>query len=148
MKATLSNGTVLEGEPHEVAKAIRELGGAASSGPASAGAVREQHAADTQVAWTETTVRNFWHWLYGDQKKLMEFLLKKKTSVSIDDIKDHLALKTGNQLAGILSCITRNARRETGYYKAMAYGYELKDGVWYYFVRPEVVDILKKIPNA
>jgi hypothetical protein len=145
MKATLSNGIVLEGEPFEIARALREIGGqsvgsngrtVASTTPAVTGA---------QIVWSDQAVRKFAQCLFGKQKKLIEFLLKKKSSVSINEIMNHLGLKTGNQLAGILSCITRNARRETGYSEAMAYGYELKDGVWHYFVRPELAENLHRI---
>lgn len=148
MKATLSNGTILEGQPSEIAKAIMEMGDVQSTFPTSEPSVHRRHASETQVVWTEAAVREFWNWLYGNQKKLMELLLKKKGSVSLDEIKERLGLNTGNQVAGILSCITRNARRETGYDQAMAYGYELKDGVWHYFVRPELIQILKKISSG
>lgn len=148
MRATLSNDTVLEGEPGEIAAALREIGGDSTNAAVGGERHPEVASANAQVVWTETSVRNFWHWLYGDQKKLMEYLLKKNTSVSIEEIKGKLGLKTGNQVAGVLSSITRNARRETGYKKAMAYGYELKEGVWHYFVRPELVEILKKTPDA
>jgi hypothetical protein len=143
MKATLSNGTVLEGEPKELAEAIKELSGPPSSIPSNS-VPAVGNIADAQVAWKEKTVGSFWNCLYGGQKKLMQLLLKKP-GASVEDIKNHLGLKTGNQVAGLLSCITRNARRETGFDEAMAYSYELKEGGWHYSVRPEVVEILKKM---
>lgn len=64
------------------------------------------------VVWTEARARALWNWFYGDQKKLIDLLMVQPLSGK--QIQKALNID-GHVLSGLLSCITRNAKRETKY---------------------------------
>ncbi len=154
MKAKLPDGTLLEGTSDEVSSAYLAIQGKPNVAPVAAdvanghkgnGQVDGQHGA---AVWTTKRAEALWNWLYGDQRKLMKFLLDKGGMASQAEIMNHLALKKGNELAGLRSCITRNARRETGYREAVVIDWILgDDSKWYYKLEPEVHDLLKQIAD-
>ena len=145
MKAILDNGTVLEGTPEEIAEfnAIREH--ATSNGtarrigdPSSGGVVRS-------LVWTEARARAFWNWVDGDQKKLLRFMLKRGGRATLDELKHHLEKKTGSGVAGVLANISRNARRETGYSKALVVDWVNNGKGWSYEIATEVLELFKRL---
>jgi hypothetical protein len=153
MKATLPDGIVLDGTLEEVTHAVRAIQAKATATPLAAaianihkaiGNSDEQHSA---AIWTMKRADALWNCLYGHQKKLVKFLLDKGGTASVPDITKHLGLK-GTHLAGVRSCITRNARRETSYKEAVVIKWTSgEDGKWYYQLVPEVHDFLKQIAN-
>jgi hypothetical protein len=150
MKATLPNGIVLEGPSEEVTKAIRAIQGEFPTAPTTPVAGNNNHASNgneerSDIIWTQKRAEAFLTCLYGHQRKLIEFLLDRNGSALQEDVMRHLGLKTGNSLAGVRSCITRNARRETDYKKAKVIKWNLGDnGKWYYQLVPEVHEVLKQ----
>lgn len=146
MKATLRDGTVLEGTAEELTRAIRHLGGQITSvhgvRPAPAG----QSQLQASTVWTEENVFALWNCLYGKQKEFVRYLVERNGAATIQEVKKHLGLNQGLRVAGLRSCITRNARRETGYKKAEVVVWE-EDGKgnWHYRIVPEVFVVLKRV---
>lgn len=158
MKARLVDGTQLEGTPKEISDAMRELWSLMRLKPSSDGRFRfprlsqEDTNALSDIAvdgeataiWTEDRVRALWNWLYGNQKKLVQFLIDHGGRARKEELEKVLGIKKGNELAGLLSCITRNARRETKYGEAEVVCWERgDDGREYYRIVPQVYEILK-----
>jgi len=145
MKATLSDGTILDGSFEEITTAIGALRDKFANGH------KQGINADKQpnaVVWTPKRAEEFWDALYGKQKELVQFLLDKGGNSSLKEVKQHLGLTKGVQVAGLLSGITRNARRETGYKAAVVVQWTVGgDGKWRYALAREVQDLLKQILN-
>ncbi len=109
MKATFPDGTVFDGTPEEFL-VIRQHSGAAN------GHKNGTKAVSTGV-WTEKRARSFWDNLDprhggGDQKKLLQFLMDKGGRANEGDVRRHLGINKGQELAGVLANLSRNARRE------------------------------------
>ena len=145
VKATLSDGTVLEGQPSEIAEAIRELGqrtALATNGRLSG----KQATSLSSVVWTDEKVRNLWDCLYGKQKDFVRFLVQRGGKASIQDVMKELSLHKGTEVAGLRSCITRNARRETGYKRADLIVWErAPKGAWHYQIVTDALSRLREI---
>lgn len=141
MKATLSDGTVLEGQPSEIVEAIRELGQRTPTPVTKASA---NHGGSS--VWTEEKVRNLWNFLYGKQKEFVRFLVQRGGKASIQEVMKELSLHKSTEVAGLRSCITRNARRETGYKKAELIVWErTPKGEWHYKVVTDALPYLSKL---
>ena len=110
MKATLENGVVVEGTPAEIAAVIRELGNRRSSGTTNH---RASMSGEASLEWAETTLDAFWKRLSIEQRKLIEYTLRKGT-VTLKQLRDHLDKKDGIDIAGLLAAITRHARSVAG----------------------------------
>lgn len=146
MKATLNDGTVLDGSFEEITNALRALRDKAPNGHSSVPKVVDDgHSA---LVWTPRRAEAFWGSLSGGQKELVQFVVDKGGTARMKEIMQHLNLRQGVQLAGLLSGITRNARRETGYRDAEVIGWHVADdGKWRYAIRNEVYELLKQIAN-
>ena len=85
--------------------------------------------------------------LYGDQERLVDYLIEKGGFAPTEDILKHLGFKEGNQLAGIRSSLTRNARRETGYKSADVVEWAMggSKSRWGYKLIPEVHELFKQV---
>src|SRR5437879_13015958 len=107
MKATLTDGTVLDGTKEEIAAVLRELHEAlptSDQGKTSANG----NGSPPATIWTEGRVKAVWNWLYGDQKELVKFMLDHEGRATLEQLIKHLQAEKGNVIAGLLSCITRN----------------------------------------
>ena len=62
--------------------------------------------------WTEQSVRKLWGLLYGEQKKLVKFLIDRGGKATYQEIQKHMGYGA-QHLSGILSPITRNAQTAT-----------------------------------
>jgi hypothetical protein len=148
MKATLPNGTVLDGSPEEVREALQFLLGNITTHVSANAGVAGNHVANGSSAtvWTLQRAEALWNCLYGDQKKLIQYLLLKGTA-SVPEIIKHLGMKKGAALAGVRSSLTRNARRVTEYKKANVINWTpgASDHKWYYKIVPEVEVLLRQI---
>ena len=110
MKATFPDGTVFDGTPEEFL-VIRQHT-----------ITTNGHKGATKVLagagiWNEKRARLFWDNLDprhagGDQKKLLQFLMDKGGRASEGDVRKHLGINKGQELAGVLANLSRNARRE------------------------------------
>lgn len=112
MKATLPDGTVFEGTADEF-RIIHPPSTGYANGHRG---MRAEPSADSGV-WTEKRARLFWENLDprhggGDQKKLLQFLMDKGGRASEIDVRKHLGISKGQELAGVLANLSRNARRE------------------------------------
>lgn len=142
MKASLRNGTILEGTPEEIADAMRRLDGHIGRNEASSSASQSQLAG---FFWREDQAQALWNCLDGDQKKVVRFLLERQRA-SLTQLKSHLGKEKGYGVAGVLANISRNARRETDYKKAkVVLKSRGEDGKKYYYIAPEIVGMLKKL---
>jgi hypothetical protein len=146
MKATLSDGTVLEGQPSEIAEAIRELCQRRGSVPIGRGASNGSVQSLASTVWTEGAVRSLWNFLYGKQKELVRYLVQRGGKATIQEVMKELSLRKGTEVAGLRSCITRNARRETGYKKADLISWErTPKGEWQYKINADALPALKQL---
>jgi hypothetical protein len=145
MKATFPDGTLFEGTPEEF-NAIREHGHAPTGGNGMATANRLN---GTPRIWSAANARTFWESLDpqrkgGKQKRLLQFLIGRGGRASHDEVAKHLDIKSGQALAGVLANISRNARRETNYTKALAVDWDYS-GKGSYFIPRDLLELLKLI---
>jgi hypothetical protein len=147
MKATFPDGTVFEGTPEEF-NAVRGHSGAPQSGHGAAKPIgRPQF-------WNSANAAAFWNSLDprrngGKQKKVLRFLIKKGGRATYEEVKSHLAAKNGQELAGVLANISRNARRETDYKKALAVDWKPDGkGGGFYFIPDDLLQHLKDVEQA
>src|SRR5713226_4364057 len=59
--------------------------------------------------WTEQTAKRLWGLVYGDQAKLVKFLVERGGSATYEDLTKHMGFE-GQHLSGILSPLTRNSQ--------------------------------------
>jgi len=108
MKATFPDGTVFDGTPEEFL-VIRSQ---------SSGNGHQKHAnIASDSVWSEKRARKLWDSLDvrhggGNQKKLLTFLIGNGGHATEDEVRKHLGIKKGQELAGVLANLSRNARRE------------------------------------
>lgn len=146
MKATLSDGTVLEGQPGEIVEAIRELGQRNAQVPLIRTNSSNHGNSSGSSVWTEERTRNLWNFLYGKQKEFVRFLIQRGGRASIQEVMKELALHKSTEVAGLRSCITRNARRETGHKKAELIVWErTSKGEWHYRIVADALSHLSKL---
>lgn len=97
--------------------------------------------------WTENSVKKLKDVLYGEQEKLLRFLVEQHDgTATYEKIQNHMGYAE-QHLSGILSPITRNAQSATGDSSARLIdwrpnGYDRKKRV--YFVDPEALPLLKE----
>jgi hypothetical protein len=143
MKATFPDGTVFEGTTEEFL-AIRNqylvpVNGHKSPAKTPNGA----------SVWNEKKVRAFWDSLDvwnagGRQKQLLRFLIKNGGRASEKEVWNQLGVKKGQELAGVLANLTRNARREARNDDVRAVAWALNDKhVWYYYIPEDILEFLK-----
>jgi hypothetical protein len=152
MKLTLPDGTVLDGTEEEVTRAYRAIKSGPDSLPFTSNGANGHKGNGSAVdghgisVWTMKRARSLWDGLYGNQEKLVRYLLENGGTANQTDIMKHLGQKKGNQLGAVRSCLTRNARRETGYDEAdVIKWFQGKDGKWCYKLVPEVHELFKQI---
>lgn len=145
MKATFPDGTVFEGTTEEYL-AIRDHSTHAGNGNKTT-----PKPTNGSEGWNEKRARAFWEYLDvwhngGRQKKLLRFLLDNGGRATEDDVWKHLGVKKGQELAGVLANITRNARRETKNENAKVVGW-MRDarGISYYYILEDILQFLKQI---
>jgi hypothetical protein len=110
VKATFPDGTVFDGTPEEFLVIRGHV-------PGTNGQQNAAKVVGGAGIWTEKRARLFWDNLDprhggGDQKKLLQFLLDKGGRASEGDVRKHLGINKGQELAGVLANLSRNARRE------------------------------------
>jgi|SRR5579859_1890310 len=144
MKATFPDGTVFDGTPEEFL-IIRNQSPMAANG----------HKAMTKAAngtsvWTEKRARAFWDSLDplnggGKQKKILLFLIENGGRATEKEVWKHLDIEKGQELAGVLANITRNARREAhdDEIRAVQWAYSDKHDA-YYFIPNDLLSFLKQ----
>jgi hypothetical protein len=143
MKATFPDGTVFEGTPEEFL-IIHNQPPTTSNG----------HKAATKAAngtpWTEKNAREFWDSLDvwhngGKQKKVLRFLISNEGRASEEEVWKHLGIKKGQELAGVLANLTRNARREAhdDNIRVVQWSYDDKHVCWYY-IPANILQYLKQ----
>ncbi len=109
MKATFPDGTLFEGTAEEFLT-IRNQSDGNGHKPAS-------KASDPEQVWSEKKARKLWDSIDvrhggGNQKKLLNFLMSNGGHATEDEVRKHLNIKKGQELAGVLANLSRNARRE------------------------------------
>jgi hypothetical protein len=107
MKATLPDGTQFEGTADEF---LIIRGHSAGNGHKTVPILAD-------VVWNEKRARKLWDSIDvrhggGNQKKLLSFLISNGGHATEDEVRKQLNIKKGQQLAGILANLSRNARRE------------------------------------
>ncbi len=146
MKATFPDGTLFEGSPEEF-NAIRGYSGASQNGHTTP----KPNGNSNPQFWNAENAEAFWNSLDprrngGKQKKVLRFLIKKGGRATYDDVKNYLGAESGQELAGVLANITRNARRETEYKKALAIDWKHDgEGKGFYFVPEDLLPFLKAL---
>jgi hypothetical protein len=110
MKATLPDGTILDGTQEEILFIRQHLG-------AVNGHKNAMKAVNGTGIWTEKRARSFWDTLDprhggGNQKKLLQLLIDKGGRANETEVRKHLGITKGQELAGVTANLSRNARRE------------------------------------
>jgi hypothetical protein len=129
---------VLEGTPQEIATYQRITGSVQVA----------QFAGGESDVWSDETVRAFWNSLDrrhngGRQQKLLRLMVKQEGKATLNEVTQHLKVEP-SKLRGVLANITRNARRETGFEKALVVDWANEKG-GYYFVPDIVLRLLRDI---
>ncbi len=144
MKALLFDGT-----PGEIAELLERM--PQLNSVAQASSVRGSISSSTSSGlslWTPEKVSRMWSGLYGDQKKLVQFIVSKGGKVTVTEAQKHLGFARGPAIAGVLSSITRNARRVTKYKEARLVEDWTEDRngttVWGYRLPDPVLTLLKQ----
>jgi hypothetical protein len=112
---------VFEGAPGEIADLLERMPHLNTSGFSANGSEADGSSSpiSPKVAiWTRERVAEMWNRLYGDQRKLVQLILDRGGKVEVTDAQKHLGFRRGPEIAGVLSSITRNARRITKYKEA------------------------------
>ena len=71
----------------------------------------------TPSYWTEKALKEVMDELWGNEKKLLGFVFNEG-AVGFSDVMKHMGFKKGQQLSGVLSGITRQSKKATGFKKA------------------------------
>jgi hypothetical protein len=147
--------TMFEGSPDELAELLErmpQLVPATVGQAAAATATAEKVPATVAVSvnpvftvWTKEKVEEMWRNIYGDQRKLVSYLISKNGKATISDVNKHLGFERGPQIAGVLSSITRNARRITKYRLARFVDDWFGDKDWGYKLPDNVLGFLREI---
>ena len=146
MKATFPDGTLFEGTPEEF-NAIRGSLGVTQNGHTTSPKATSK--GDPQF-WNAVNAETFWNSLDprrggGNQKKALQFLIKNGGRATYKELKTHMGFE-GQRLAGVLANITRNARRETEYAKALAIDWKHDGtGSGFYFIPDDLLTFLKNL---
>src|SRR5882762_4257948 len=109
MKATFPDGTLFEGTAEEFLTIRIQSDGN--------GHKATSKVSDLAQVWNEKKARKLWDSIDvrhggGNQKKLLNFLMSNGGHATEDEVRKHLGIKKGQELAGILANLSRNARRE------------------------------------
>lgn len=144
MKATLPDGTLFEGTPEEFL-VIR-------SQPSIGNGHKIALKGNTgSSVWNEKKAREFWNSLDvwhggGRQKKLLRFLVKNGGRATENEVWTFLGIKKGQELAGVLANITRNARREAKDDDVRAVTWEFDDqNECHYYIPEDLLQFLKQL---
>src|SRR2546425_10261152 len=112
---------VFEGTPGEVSDLLERFPQLNPSAlpPSGAGGGPAAESISPKVAvWTKERITAMWNCLYGDQQKLVEYIVRRGGRVTLAGAQKHLGFSKGPEIAGVMSSITRNARRITKYREA------------------------------
>lgn len=139
MKATLENGIIVEGTPAEIAEVIRHLG----IHPSNTIKGRRTRMSDGIGEWTETTLDAFWKQLSAEQRKLIQYTLKKGP-VTIKQLIEYLGKNNGIEVAGLLAAITRHGHSAAGEASLPVIGTVRNENGKCYQVSPEVRERLEQ----
>jgi hypothetical protein len=114
----------------------------AVSGTASAAQQGTQPRVNGSRRWTEQSARRLLGLLYGEQEKVVRFLVEHGGAATYGELKQHLGYD-GQRLSGILSPITRNAQTATGDRLARLVDWRVrKDGEREYYIDAEALPFL------
>ena len=147
------DGTVIECTAQELASVLAVLQQARSERPATGNGngnttpvplpPRPLTTSDNTVVWTEARARALWNWFYGDQKTLIDLLMQQP--MMSPQIQKAMKID-GHVLSGLLSCITRNAKRETKYKEAHVVSWKPQEnGKGVYYILPEVKELFERV---
>ena len=142
MKATLPDGTILDGTPEEILFVSRH-------GGVDNGHKNGAKAVDATGIWTEKRARSFWDTLDprhggGNQKKLLQLLIDKGGRANETEVRKHLGITKGQELAGVTANLSRNARREAKDEKVKAVKRIYEKGVRIYYIPDDLLQFLKQ----
>ncbi|HZE73020.1 MAG TPA: hypothetical protein VE135_26210 [Pyrinomonadaceae bacterium] len=90
------------------------------------------------VVWTKQSARTFVDLLYGDQHKLLQFLVQRGGAAPYADVEAYMGYR-GQRLAGVLSSLTRNAKKATAMEQARVLEWRGVPGNYEYFVDPKAL---------
>ena|SRR5438874_8469026 len=137
---------LLEGTPQEIAE-YQRISGQVPTAQRSVGTANGSGSGSPHI-WNEETANAFWNSLDrhnngGRQKKLLCFMIKHEGRATAGELLKQLKIDT-TVLRGLLANLTRNARRETGYNKALAVEWATDKG-GYYYIPEALFDLLKQL---
>jgi hypothetical protein len=142
MKATFPDGTLFEGTTEEYIT-IRNHSVVGNGQKPTAKPINSSD-------WNERRARAFWESLDiwhngGRQKKLLEFLIKNGGRATEGEVWKELSIEKGQELAGVLANLTRNARRETNDRVKATHWIRDPKGVFHCCISDDLLQFLKEI---
>ena len=148
----LSDGTTvtLEGEYEELVQAaekfVENRGVQVAVRPSSPQQSAVANASKPQSRrWTEQTAKRLWSMLYGDQAKLVKFLVERGGTTSYAELGKHMGFNA-QRLSGVLSPITRNAQTATGDRLARLVDWRANiKGVREYYIDAEALPLFQQL---
>ncbi len=103
------------------------------------------------AVWTREKMERMYNHLFGDQRKLVDYILTAPNArVLTREAQKQLGLRPGPQIAGVLSSITRNARRITKYREARLVEdwFDEKAHKWGYRLPEPALSLLREVVSA
>ncbi len=140
----------LEGSPDEISRAAKELGlvvpQTKSSGSVPKASNGTTNGTTVAQKWSERAIDRFVDYIWGNQIDLVKFILREEERATKKSIMKHFKFTKGQQLAGVLSGMTRNAIGATNDDEAKFILSDWNDAEddYVYFIDPEALDLIKK----
>ncbi len=103
------------------------------------------------AVWTREKIERMYNGLFGDQRKLVDYILSAPNArVLTREAQKFLGFGRGPQIAGVLSSITRNARRITKFREARLVEdwFDEKAHKWGYRLPEPALSLLREVVSA
>ncbi len=146
MKLLVFDGTA--GEIADLMERMPHLNSVADPLPLQSAPSAMAGTSPTFSAWTREKMERMYNQLYGDQRKLVDFILTSPDAkVTVREAQKYLGFGPGPRIAGVLSSITRNARRITKYREARLVDewFDEAKKAWGYCLREPTLSLLRQL---
>jgi hypothetical protein len=140
-----------EGEADELIsvaeRIVKNNGSQIAAVPVSKGSAAIQSAAGSR-RWTEQSTKKLWGLLYGEQAKLVKFLVDKGGQATYEELTKHMGYGA-QHLSGILSPLTRNSQTATGDRLARLVDWKIdKNAKRQYYIEQQALPFLQQLVRA
>jgi hypothetical protein len=147
----LKDGRTLEfeGEPDELIaaaeKIVRSTGSQIAMKVSSEQTTTSNPALSGSRRWTEQSTKKLWGLLYGEQAKVVRFLVERGGQSTYEELTKHMGYGA-QHLSGILSPLTRNSQTATGDRLARLVDWRIdQNAKRQYYIDPEALVFLQHL---